>query len=108
MACKTQIEPYLFRKKLQSLINEVSKENGSDTPDFILAEYLNDCLVAFDRAVVARERWYGRLTSPCPFYEIPEETCNKDFVLVETDPDEVEYIRQLKLKEQQLDVTSKK
>jgi len=49
-----------FRDELSSLINRHSKENGSDTPDYILAEYLGDCLVAFDKTVAAREKWYGR------------------------------------------------
>ena len=47
-----------FRKDLESLINRYSIENGSDTPDFILADYLNDCLQAFDKAVVLRHEWY--------------------------------------------------
>jgi hypothetical protein len=37
-----------------------SAENGSNTPDFILAQYLTSCLAAFDEAVNAREKWYGR------------------------------------------------
>lgn len=49
-----------FRKELETLINKHSLENGSDTPDFILANYLTKCLEAFDTALVARERWYGR------------------------------------------------
>jgi hypothetical protein len=49
-----------FRDELQSLINRHSMENGSDTPDFVLVEYLADCLAAFDKAVKERERWYGR------------------------------------------------
>lgn len=51
-----------FRKELETLINKHSRENGCDTPDFILAEYLNDCLDSFDKAVVRRETWYSR---PC-------------------------------------------
>lgn len=43
-----------FRKELETLINRHSLENGSDTPDFILAQYLTDCLEAFDRASRAR------------------------------------------------------
>jgi hypothetical protein len=34
-------------------------ENGSDTPDFILARFLADCLEAFDSAVRTRDDWYG-------------------------------------------------
>ena len=29
-------------------------------PDFILAEYLDHCLIMFDLAVKAREKWCGR------------------------------------------------
>lgn len=49
-----------FRDELMQLINSHSKENGSNTPDLILASYLLDCLTAFDRAVQDREAWYGR------------------------------------------------
>jgi hypothetical protein len=48
-----------FRRELQDLINRESAENGSHTPDFVLAEYLEGCLRAFDTAVGARDRWYG-------------------------------------------------
>ena len=49
-----------FRNELEHLINQYSLENGSNTPDGILADYLVDCLQAFDRAVLSREKWYGR------------------------------------------------
>lgn len=48
-----------FRRELESLLNHHSKENGSDTPDFVLAEYLDDCLRAFDKAVARRTEWYA-------------------------------------------------
>ena len=35
-------------------------ENGSNTPDFMLAQYLLGCLEAFNIAVTTREKWYGR------------------------------------------------
>lgn len=47
-----------FRLELANLINKFSKENGSDTPDYILASYLTDCLEAFDSAVKSRTLWY--------------------------------------------------
>ena len=50
-----------LREKIQQAINEYSLENGSNTPDFILASYLSDCLQTFDKAVNAREQWFGRL-----------------------------------------------
>lgn len=49
-----------LRGLIEKAINSVSAENGSNTPDFILAEYLTNCLVAFDKATNAREKWYGR------------------------------------------------
>lgn len=51
-----------FRKELEALLNKHSRENASDTPDFILATYLGGCLDAYDNAVRERERWYSR---PC-------------------------------------------
>ena len=49
-----------LRKEIETSINRVSAENGSNTPDFILAEFLTDCLAAFDKASRAREKWYGK------------------------------------------------
>ena len=49
-----------FRFDIEKLINQYSMENNSDTPDFILAEYLADCLETFDKAMQRREKWYGR------------------------------------------------
>ena len=49
-----------FRKELTDLINRHSRENGCDTPDLILGEFLADVLYAFDNAVKRREKWYGR------------------------------------------------
>jgi|LULL01.1.fsa_nt_gb hypothetical protein len=44
-----------FPAELESLINRHSMENGSNTPDFILAEYLRLCLENFDMCVRRRE-----------------------------------------------------
>lgn len=49
-----------FITELERLINRHSMENGSDTPDFILATFLDGVLKQFDCAVLLRERWYGR------------------------------------------------
>lgn len=47
-----------LRKEIETSINKYSMENGSDTPDFILAEFMTDCLRAFNRATVKRNKWY--------------------------------------------------
>lgn len=49
-----------FERELSSLINRHSKENRSNTPDFILAEYLSKCLENFNSATKAREEWSRR------------------------------------------------
>lgn len=53
-----------FDKDLASLINKHSMENGSNTPDYILAQYLLSCLMVFNLAVQQRETWYGRDARP--------------------------------------------
>jgi hypothetical protein len=54
----------MFREELESVINRHSMENGSNTPDFLLAGFLNSCLDAFDHAVRERDKWYS--ISPAP------------------------------------------
>ena len=44
-----------FRKELGTLINSYNMEDGSNTPDCVLADFLEDVLIAFDKAVVSRE-----------------------------------------------------
>lgn len=51
-----------FEQELMALINRHSMENGSDTPDFLLARYLVACLETFHSIVMRREEWYGRTT----------------------------------------------
>lgn len=53
-----------FRKELRGLINGHNKESGSNTPDSVLAEYLEGCLDLFDATVNRRSEWYGRQDVP--------------------------------------------
>lgn len=48
-----------FKKEVEMLINECGLENGSNTPDFILAQYLWECLQLFDKTVNRRIHYYG-------------------------------------------------
>jgi len=47
-----------FLEELTSLINKHSKESESDTPDFLLAQYIEDCLAAYAKVVRARDVWW--------------------------------------------------
>ena len=49
-----------FRKELENLINKYNLENKSNTPDFILADYLITCLKNFEKTSKRREKWYGK------------------------------------------------
>lgn len=48
-----------FTRALAALVNCHSRENGSDTPDYLLADYLMGCLRAYEAATAARDKWYG-------------------------------------------------
>jgi len=53
-----------LQNELRAVLNRHCLENGSNTPDFILADYLLDCLNAFDVAQTRRANWYDRHDSP--------------------------------------------
>lgn len=48
-----------FRKELAGLLNRHCQENGSDTPDWILADYLIGCLNTWTNASRMRDKWWG-------------------------------------------------
>lgn len=45
--------------ELTQLLNRVSRESESNTPDYILSDYMINCLEAFERATARRAEWYG-------------------------------------------------
>jgi len=47
-----------FEIEIASVINRFSRENMSDTPDFILATYLNNCLNAYEKATQQKKNWF--------------------------------------------------
>lgn len=49
------VEPDDFEKGLAELINRHSRENRSDTPDFVLANFLTRALHAFEVSTVSRD-----------------------------------------------------
>ena len=54
------MDEQLFRNEFEKLINCHGAENGSNTPDFLLAEFLTAQLRLWDQFVTRREQWYGR------------------------------------------------
>jgi hypothetical protein len=55
----TELKKAGLPEELAALLNRHSQENFSNTPDFILAEYLLDCLNAWNKAAAYRDAWYG-------------------------------------------------
>jgi len=45
-----------LKRELTSLLNKHNFDTYADTPDFVLAEYLTDCLLAFGNSVKNRDR----------------------------------------------------
>ena len=50
-----------FQSELEALINKHSLENPSNTPDYILAKFLQDCLTAFNSALINRATHRGEV-----------------------------------------------
>jgi len=48
-----------LKQSLADLLNQHSRENNSNTPDHILADYLYRCLENFEITSRAREQWFG-------------------------------------------------
>lgn len=45
--------------EISGILNRYGAEQESNTPDFVLANYLRACLAAFNEATRERDRWYG-------------------------------------------------
>jgi hypothetical protein len=46
---------------ITTVINMHSLENTSNTPDFLLAEFMLACLYAYNTTLQKRTLWYGRM-----------------------------------------------
>ena len=53
-----------FIKDMAAVINKHSRENVSNTPDFLLAEYLYECLSGAENLIICREKYYGHFSTP--------------------------------------------
>lgn len=61
-----------FRSELVIIINRYSMGNYSGTPDFILADFLVNCLDSFGSAVTAH-KWHGNSLNSSPSSPEPPE-----------------------------------
>lgn len=58
---------------LEHMLNRHCAENPSNTPDWILSQFLIGCLTAWNTAVQQRETWYGRDARPGHLHGINAE-----------------------------------
>lgn len=71
-----------LRREIASVLNRHSMEKHSNTPDFILAKYLTNCLRAFDIAMQEREVYFNqdiKHESDCALHSepaFPSNRCN--------------------------------
>lgn len=56
MAAGEPDDPPNLRKELTELLNRHSQENRSNTPDYILSDFMLSCLTAFDNATNKRDK----------------------------------------------------
>ena len=67
-----------LQKDIQHLLNRYSQEKESDTPDFVLAEYLIACLDAFETAIARRKEFAPKIIGKK--HEISENSSASDFM----------------------------
>jgi len=51
-----------FKTELTALLNRHCADSDSNTPDYILAEYLAVCLANFNTAVRVRDAWHTNMS----------------------------------------------
>lgn len=72
-----ELKELALENEIRSVLNRYSAENGSNTPDFILAQYLMGCLRIFNATIQKRTKWYepdsvNSGDGPLPFPVIKE------------------------------------
>jgi len=70
-----ETEGKTFVNELRALINKYSLESGSNTPDYILASFLENVLVDWNHATLARDRHNG--VDPRPKYDPAKDAENQ-------------------------------
>lgn len=65
-----------FQKDLELLLNRHSMENGSNTPDWLLAIYLCNCLKNYQDTVYSRQTWFVN-SQPWPIASSDDTTEEK-------------------------------
>jgi hypothetical protein len=73
-----------FREELRALLNRRSMDSYTNTPDYLLAEYLDECLNLWDKTTEQRDRWFGFM----PFARLIGEPTTAEVVAEKRQADE--------------------
>lgn len=81
-----------FKLELMKVLNKFSGEGDSDTPDFILMEFLVSTLIALNKAINDRDKWYG---------------IDNDIKLNSEVPDNVDLLKVIKTLTKNIEISNK-
>jgi hypothetical protein len=56
-------DEFEFANDLAAVLNKHSMEDGSNTPDYVLAQFLIECLQAWNAGIGLRAAWQKRISS---------------------------------------------
>lgn len=87
-----------FKRALASVINAHSRENRSDTPDYILADYLYNCLIAFEKTTKYSNAWHkprGETVSIPIHGPINSRTCEEGISVIRSDSMSVDEAKKI-------------
>jgi hypothetical protein len=63
--------PKTLAQDIAAVLNRHSMENASNTPDFLLAEYMERAMSAAEIMISRRDAWYGVSLTPGPSVTAP-------------------------------------
>lgn len=70
-----EVSPMLpLEEDVRAALNRNSAENSSNTPDYLLAEFLVACLDAYNVTVRQRDAWYGIHPEPGGGMPLPDDS----------------------------------
>lgn len=49
-----------LKKEIAGLLNKYSQENRSNTPDYMLADFMLGCLNVYENTIRSRTEWFER------------------------------------------------
>jgi hypothetical protein len=84
-----------FKKDLEVLINRYCIENTCNTPDFILSDFLFNCLRSYSDAIITRDGWFDFNPFKNKIEADKEESKSKDFLTATVNIENTDIFQQI-------------